>query len=301
LQSELLQDEQKMVLIFQDKEKKLQEKIKQNEKLYLRFLNQLNKKDDDKNNKFFSDFKAKSVLIKEMGGGVIFSKNAGEILPIASITKIITAITAIEDNRGDVVVSRKALSTEGKYGLVRGEKFSLKDAISFMLIRSVNDIASAIALGNYGVESKEKSFIKKMNDLVHSLGIKSTLLFSETGLDYDGVVLGSYSSAKDIAKIVEYFYTKHPDFAIATSQEKTKICSNKKCHIAISTNKLLKKYPEIKFSKTGYTRKSGGAVTVVVNYSNKNYIIVVLGSTIKERMDDLEKTIIGLKFYLQER
>lgn len=119
--------------LLAEKQEKNEEKIKQK-----------------KINSIFSNFLAKSVLIKELDGKVIYSKNVDSILPIASLTKIINAIIALRTKTAEtpVIMTARSLKSEGEYGIHAYETFKLNDALRYMLIGSVNDIASAISFGS---------------------------------------------------------------------------------------------------------------------------------------------------------
>jgi D-alanyl-D-alanine carboxypeptidase len=134
-----------------------------------------------------------------------------------------------------------------------------------------------------------------MNKFVQSKGLENTLFFSENGLNIADHIMGAYSNSKEISKIVEYFYENFPEIASSTVKVEDKICSNKKCHYVKNTNLLLEKYPEIIFSKTGYTKKAGGSLAVILDINSKKYTVVILNSTKQGRFDDLEKIINLLK------
>ena len=137
--------------------------------------------------------------------------------------------------------------------------------------------------------------MKKMNNFVEKNKINSTIFFSENGLDINGHILGAYSTAEDIGKITDYFFLTYPDFARTIAVSEAKICSNITCHNIKNTNPLLKKYPEIIFSKTGFTKKAGGSVTAVVEIDGEKFTIVVLDSTKGDRFKILSKIIDNLK------
>ena len=240
---------------------------------------------------------AKSVLVKELNGKKIFAYNEDHLLPIASLTKIFNAIIALENKEKEkkVVMTKRALYAEGEYGLKAYETFSLDDAVNYMVMGSINDIASAISFGETNIIKNWKIFLEKMNNFTKDNAMNSTIFFSENGLDINSHIMGAYSTAEDIAKVVKYFYERFPEFAKKTILLEDNICSDKKCHYVKNTNIILKKYPEIKFSKTGYTKLAGGSLAVVVEIKNKKYIVIILGSGKQERFDDLKKIIPVLK------
>ena len=246
---------------------------------------------------FLYSLKSNSVLIQELETGKnILEKNIFQILPIASLAKIMNGIIFLkEKQRKNIVITKKSLLSEGDYGLMEAEIFSKKNALNYMLIGSVNDIASAIALGDKNFNLNFKHFIQKMNNFAKKINMNSTLFFNENGLDVNYLARGSYSTAENISKMIKYFYKNYPVLAKQTIKKKMKICSQKKCHLVKNTNLILKKYPEIIFSKTGYTHKTGGVISVIVEIRNKKYIIIILDSTKKGRFEDLESVIFYLK------
>ncbi|HIP33713.1 MAG TPA: hypothetical protein EYG89_03065 [Bacteroidia bacterium] len=104
---------------------------------------------DKKINFIFNNFYAESILIKEFSGETIFEKKSDLILPIASLTKIFNAITALENTKNKtVLMTNRSLQAEGDYNIKPYEIFSMNDALRYMLIGSINDIASAISFGH---------------------------------------------------------------------------------------------------------------------------------------------------------
>ncbi|HIP33712.1 MAG TPA: hypothetical protein EYG89_03060 [Bacteroidia bacterium] len=134
-----------------------------------------------------------------------------------------------------------------------------------------------------------------MNIFAKNNSMNSTLFFSENGLNITSHIMGAYSTAKDISKVTEYFYINYNSLAMETVKLNDNICSNKKCHYVENTNIILGDYPEIKFSKTGYTKLAGGSLAVIVEIKNKKYTVIILNSTKNGRFDDLKKIISGLK------
>jgi len=92
-------------------------------------------------------------LVKELNGKKIFAYNEDHLLPIASLTKIFNAIIALENKEKEkkVVMTKRALYAEGEYGLKAYETFSLDDAVNYMVMGSINDIASAISFGETNI------------------------------------------------------------------------------------------------------------------------------------------------------
>ena len=238
---------------------------------------------------------AKAILVEDFETGkIILQKNSNDLLPVASLTKLVNTLVALEKKslEDKIKVNSLALKSYGNYGLKGGEEFNLKDLISGMLIGSVNDLAVAVALSGPKKYSKNWiSFMEEMNNETKKIGAKDTIFFTETGLNVNDRILGGYSTAQDIAKIVKELYKKNPEIFKSTAQKTFKLCSQKFCHQIENTNILLEKYPEIIFSKTGYTEKAMGSLVTVVELNGKKYLIVILDSTKQGRFDDFEKIL----------
>jgi D-alanyl-D-alanine carboxypeptidase len=263
------------------------------------------------------DIKAKSFLIYDLEKNEeIFSLNKNKKLGIASLTKIASADIFLESLKNSseylseipeqqskgqaqkVQVVLKNLNEEGNNGIYNGEIFRYLDVLNFMMIVSSNDIASALT----NKIGKEK-FILEMNRLAEKLNMNSTLFFSESGLDVNKNVAGSYSSSSDILKLVKYFYKKYPEISKNFSVDKKRICSDLKCHDLENTNILLSEkenFPyKVLFSKTGYTKKTGGSLSMVLEILNKNFLIVLLSSGKNERFVDMKNLSNAVEKFLK--
>ena len=123
---------------------------------------------------------------------VLFAKNENTRLPLASLTKVMSALVAqdLSPLYGTVVVSSEALTAEGDSGLIQDEKWSLKDILDFSLLTSSNDGMRAVALSLGALSSAKASpeeiindFVGEMNRKASELGLKNTYFWNETGLD----------------------------------------------------------------------------------------------------------------------
>lgn len=161
-----------------------------------------------------------------------------------------------------------------------------------MLITSSNDATRALSSSLIQEPSK---FIEKMNEISVNLGLKSTIFFSDTGLDITRYIAGAYSNILDINNLILYFYKNFPEASKKTAFSELEICSNVVCHQIKNTNILLPEEQSIVFSKTGYTNISAGNLAVIVNINNKLYSIIVLKSSKNGRFEDISKIIQVLK------
>ncbi len=233
---------------------------------------------------------------------VLFNKNADDVRPIASITKLMTALVAYEllDPEDTVVITPNSLEIEGDSGFADGETFTVQDLADITLISSSNDGASALSreagkvLGND--TDPEGVFVRAMNIRAKELGLSKTSFKNSTGLDVSPTDAGAYSSARDVALLMEYIITNITDAVALTKLNAKSVQSqNGESHIAKNTNDVVASIDGLIASKTGYTELSGGNLVVAVNVGlNRPIIIVVLGSSHEERFSDtlalLEKT-----------
>lgn len=211
------------------------------------------------------------------GNKFIYQKNIKEKLPIASLTKIITAIVALENLKleDEITVSQKAVMTEGENGrLIIGEKLNVLNLLYIMLIESSNDAAIALLGAN-------TNFMDLMNNKVSELHLKDTHFTEPTGISEF-----NYSTVYDLTQIAKYSMDKPLIWQILGIKETDIYSQDKKTkHHLINTNKLLAEIPEMIGGKTGFTDEAGGCMITMVELQNKvgEYLItVVLGSDNRE-------------------
>jgi D-alanyl-D-alanine carboxypeptidase len=235
---------------------------------------------------------------------VLYQKNDDIPLPLASITKAMTALVAEETDQNNltVTIDQNALATDGESGLQEGEKWNLKKLLSFMLISSSNDGAAAVAeaLGN----SQIRPFVDMMNKKSKELGLDTLSFSNPTGLDVDSTnEVGGYGSAKDVASLFEYTIKNHPDLLEATTYSSKSFSSDSFSHLARNTNTAILDIPNSLASKTGYTLKAGGNLALVFDRGlNEPVIMVVLGSSYDGRFTDIENLASStLKTYNQSQ
>ncbi|WP_010530857.1 D-alanyl-D-alanine carboxypeptidase family protein [Lentibacillus jeotgali] len=192
-----------------------------------------------------------AVLMEQSSGRVLFERQAHEQQPIASITKIMTAIIAIESGELNetVTVSNRAVNAIGSsIYLENGEKIKLKDLVYGLMLRSGNDAAVAIS---EHVGGSMEGFVHLMNQKAEWLGMTNTSFDNPHGLDSDN----HYSTAYDMALLMRYAMDNE------TFREVTKTESYKSENRAYSwknKNKLLTgMYEHTNGGKTGFTRIAG--------------------------------------------
>ena len=225
-----------------------------------------------------------ALAIKIDASRVYYNKNIETPKPVASLTKLMTAIIVLENYNLDEIIKipLSAVKREGAMGNLRpDEKLTIRSLLSVMLIDSSNDAAFALA-------EKRTNFVSLMNKKVKELGLKNTH-FSNT----DGLIdQGNYSSALDIAAIFSYLMNKYPEtFEILKTQNMLVYSSDGKIlHRLVNTNELLGKDDEVIAGKTGYTDGASGCLVLLIK---GGVITVVLGSP--DRFGESEKLIQWLK------
>jgi serine-type D-Ala-D-Ala carboxypeptidase (penicillin-binding protein 5/6) len=248
---------------------------------------------------------AKAAIVQNINTGVIlFEKNSYETLPLASLTKVVTALTATEilnEYHKEVVqINWNDLQQEGDDSLIAGEHFTTRDLLDFVLVTSSNDGARAIAsaagaflIGDETIQTPEGAFIARMNTVAQKVGMTETRFFNESGLDTDEAnrEAGAIGSARDIATLFDYVLNNTPALLEATRADAITVKSKEGHeHHLQNTNEIVGRLPNILGSKTGFTATAGGNLAVVIDPSlNDPIVIVVLGSSKEGRFKDVER------------
>lgn len=267
-----------------------------------------------------------SVFINPKGEEkIIFEKNSALIRPIASLTKLMTALIAQKNYKPDqsFYISQQAVNQEGDKGNLKvGEKIYLRELLHSMLIESSNDAAWAIAEGEetpvepasqsqqklngneYEIETstepqKEEiaplaenylKFVELMNSEAEKLTMKNTYFANPTGLgEFD-----NYSTAQDLVKLVRYIIENEPQIFFISRKQSYEVLNaygNFHHFIAENTNKLLYETSGIIGSKTGYTDEAGGCMILVLENEQGGYFINIILGTIsaEERFVSMKK------------
>ncbi len=222
---------------------------------------------------------------------IYYNKNIEMRRPIASLTKLMTAIIVLENyDLNDVIkISRENAEPEGSRDDLRpDEKITARSLLNIMLINSSNNAALALA-------DKRTDFISLMNKKAKDLGLYNTHFINADGVDNEE----NYSSALDVAKIFSYLINTHQEILEILKTKNMVIYSvdGKIEHRLENTNEFLGKLSEVVAGKTGYTDKAGGSLILLISGfrfgSKDNIITVVLGSP--DRFGESEKLIQWLK------
>lgn len=216
-----------------------------------------------------------SYIVMDMESKRIFYEKAKDvsILP-ASTTKIMTAITAIENsNLLDVVqVQDEILTVDGaNIYIEQGENILMQDLLYGMILRSGNDAAMTIARHTSG---SVENFVKLMNEKARQLNLKNTIFNNPTGLDDTEE---NYSSVHDLALLYSYAY-KNKTFREIVGTLNYKASSDKKSYYFINRSKILSMDDKITGAKTGYTPKAGRILVSSAKKGDLNLVISTKGN-----------------------
>tara|TARA_B100000745_G_C20147371_1_gene393475 strand:- start:1497 stop:2570 length:1074 start_codon:yes stop_codon:yes gene_type:complete len=223
----------------------------------------------------------------------LYKKNEQKPLPLASVTKLMTALVAYEilEEQDLVAIEDEAIRQYGNSGLIQGETFERLALTDLMLMSSSNDGAYALAAaaGNTLSTNGANSFVYAMNIRAQELGLYNTSFKNPTGLDISQTESGAEGSAKDMAFLMEHIVTQKPDILTYTTQNDARVYSaDGTYHDTQNTNYYINQIPGLIGSKTGYTDLAGGNLVVAFDAGlNRPIVVAVLGSTRNERFTDV--------------
>jgi D-alanyl-D-alanine carboxypeptidase len=219
-----------------------------------------------------ADSSRSAILMEEDSGRILYSKNINEQKLIASITKIMTAVIAIESNQLDdtVKVNESILKSYGSNIYIQvGEEITLRDLVYGLMLQSGND--AALAISDYLLGSEEK-FVIKMNEKARELGMSNTIFKNSNGLDENG---GNLSTAYDMAMLTRY--ADHlSEYKKVVGTKKYVAKSSYKTYVWANKNKLLSIYKYTTGGKTGFTEKAGRTLVSSATKNNLDLIVVTL-------------------------
>ncbi|MFA4998897.1 MAG: serine hydrolase [Candidatus Paceibacterota bacterium] len=247
------------------------------------------------------DIEAKSAIsVKINSSGkekTLFNKDSNEILPIASLTKLMAAVVILEDPSDYdfskiLTVSSKAESQDKvpNYGnLKAGERYSVEKLLNLTLAYSSNDAVFALA-ENIGV----KNFVEKMNEKALELGLNNTHFVNPTGLDPEGLHYSTtsqssfnYSTARDLYSLAAFILKSHPTIFGISLEENGYKFENGISEIVLPEDKIMLG------GKTGYTDEAGGCILSCFYDKNGNHFINVVLGTVShpERVIEMQKLV----------
>lgn len=233
------------------------------------------------------DTSARSAILMDTDTNrILYEKNINEVRSVASISKIMTAVVAIESGKldDDVVIGNEidAAYGSGIY-IQKGEKLKLRDLLYGLMLRSGNDAALAIA--KY-VGGSVDNFVVMMNNKAKELKMTNTTFNNPSGLDQEK---GNYSTALDMALLTSYAMNLD-EYKKITSTKKYSLTTNKNTYMWINKNKLLSTYKYTTGGKTGFTEIAKRTLVTTASKNNINLVVVTLndGNDWKDHMNLFE-------------
>ena len=231
-----------------------------------------------------TSLKSRTALIKYIDYNFnLFAFNSQKRWPIASVSKLMTSVIALEKigKEKEITISASAVATEGTTGgFKEGEIFKIEDLIKAMMVVSSNDAAVALA-----EEEGKENFSALMNQKAKELGMKDTYYEESTGLSFL-----NQSTADDLTKLAAYIYNNHPQILEISRQKQVEITElkSKKSRKLLNINRLAGQ-PDFIGGKTGYIDESGRNLVAFFNKDNKIILTVVLGA--ENAFDETKKML----------
>ena len=225
---------------------------------------------------------AKSAVLMDMTTGqVLYEHNAHEMLPPASVTKVMTLLLimeAIDSGRigwDDTVTASESAAAKGgsQVYLKVGETMTVTDMVKSIAVSSANDCACAMA---EHISGSEGAFVEAMNEKAKALGMEHTHFLNCTGLDDDPQASNHLTCAMDIAIMSRALMMEHPDIRKFTTIWMDTIRNGS---FGLSnTNKLVRFYPGATGLKTGFTQKAGYCLSATARRDGMELVATVMGS-----------------------
>ena len=231
-------------------------------------------------------YSKRAIIYERNSNTILYGKNINEVCPMASTTKIMTALLVIESSNLEsiVTISKKAASTGGsRLGLKENDTIKVIDLLYGLMLPSGND--AAYALAEY-VGGTYDNFISMMNNKAKSLGLVNTNFESPHGLDS----INHHTTILELAKITDYALNNDVFRKIVNTKKYTVYINNSPKTIT-NTNELLgTQY--VYGVKTGFTNKAGRCLVSVANNNDLDIIVIVLGADSKKiRTSDSKKLL----------
>ena len=220
-----------------------------------------------------------AVLMDADSGRILYGKNETMAFPMASTTKIMTLIVALEHNEPDQIVMASAGASampEVRLGVHEGERYRMEDLYYAMMLESFNDAAMMIAEGTVG---SVENFAELMNEKAISLGCTQTYFITPNGLDAADEKGVHSSTAEDMAKIMRYAIDNEDFLKITqTADYSFTDCDRKRSFEVHNKNVLLTMMDGVLSGKTGYTADAGYCYVCAVKKDDRAFIAALLGS-----------------------
>ena len=231
-----------------------------------------------------------AVLMDAESGRILYGKNEEDVLPMASTTKIMTLLVALEEGDLSEVVTVSSYAAgmpDVQLNIREGEQYYLKDLLYSLMLESHNDSAVAIA---EAVAGSIEEFAQKMNRKAKEIGCENTTFITPNGLDATATMTGRdgtetevfhSTTAEDLARIMSYCVTEFPQkeqfLEITRTQEYTfSDCSGNRSFFCRNHNSFLNMMEGALSGKTGFTGKAGYCYVGALERDEKTFVVALL-------------------------
>ncbi len=234
---------------------------------------------------------AAAAFVMDAGtDAALYAKNERRQLPIASISKLMTALVVLDECALDetVIISPAAMEVFGdKADLAAGERIRLEDLLRLMLIDSNN--TAAWALAEHAADGSVEAFVRRMNEKTEVLGLRDTRFFNPTGLDGQEENL---STAFDVAQLADYALERELIFAATRTREAVfTSLDGKRRHAVKNTDELLGKMDNVVGGKTGYTLDAGECLVLVSESPIGRHRVISVVLNAQDRFAETQKLV----------
>lgn len=235
-----------------------------------------------------------AIVVDARTGEVLHAERPEERHAIASATKLMTALLALQEADPDDVFTAPrydALPVESKIDLRKGERMEVEDLMEALLLESANDAAVTIARG---VAGSRRAFVEEMNERARELGLDDTSFANPIGLDHPD----NYSTARDLAALARRLL-RDELFAEIVDMPKAVLETGSHRRVVRSRNELVRRHPFVDGVKTGHTERAGWVLVGSATGRGAQVVSVVLGAPSEEARDadSLELLRYGLDQY----
>lgn len=225
---------------------------------------------------------------------LLYSKNDTKKTSIASLTKMMTTLVAIEEiDNLDEIVTIKERDFEGtvgysKAGFKVGDKVTYRDLLYGIILPSGADAVNAVVNNTLGYDK----FIKKMNETAKKIGMNDTSYANPVGKDDEN----NYSTSSDLAKLLKYAL-KNETFKTIFTTKSYKTSNGLNLESTVNSYKTILNTDEIKGAKSGFTKDAGRCLASITTLNNVDYLLVVINSSTTNPYNAVKDTITIYDYY----
>lgn len=245
------------------------------------------------------DITSRNVILYNLNdSNILYEKESNQKVPIASLTKIMTTITAIEniDNLDEkVTITSQVFNGIEEYaqaGLKIGDKVTYKDLLYGVMLPSGADAVNALVLN---ISKNEADFIKLMNDKASKIGLKNTKFDNPIGMDSKD----NYSTAQDLATLLIYALKNDTFKTIYTTKKYTIDNLNLTLKSTLLTYGKSLDVSKITGAKSGFTDQAGLCLSSIASIDDVNYLLIVLGSNTSSKANAIKDSLEIYNYYSQ--